>query len=760
MRTASRLSLAVALSALGVLVAEVVTLTLTPPAGTTGASQGAATRKIDIRPLSTRADRVSGGSVLVEIAAPSSPQSPSVTLNGRDVSSAFHRLPGSNALVGLVTGLAQGRNTLKVAGKTWGAPDASLELTNYPITGPIVSGPHIRPFVCETGTFKLPDGSTLGPATDADCSAPTRVQYVYRPQGGNDLRPLAATSALPPDVAMTTTLAGKTVPFVVRVETGTMNRGIHQNLVLHDPTKDSGPTPFQPPPAWNRRLIALHGVGCPSGWYRQGGVMGVNPLAGANITRLGEGYALFTNTLNHPTNSCNPFLAGETTMMGKQHVIETFGVPDFTISIGSSGGAYTSLQVADEFPGLFDGILINATFPDALSIALAGSDAHLLAHYFAATAPNDFTEVQKIAVSGYSGMKAFIDAANQSQRTDPVPHRADAEGYNSAVWNNAVPQGLRYDPNTNPRGARPTVFDAARNIYGIDPKTGFALRPFDNEGVQYGLRALNAGAITPAGFIDLNERIGGLDQDANYIPSRSVGDLAAIRRAYQSGVTLGGGGGLGSIPIFDDGAYNEAGGYHYQWFHFAVRERIAGYNGDADNHVLWRGPVQAERAWEVFVKWVAATKADRSSASAHDKAVRNKPAEAVDGCWVASSPGNAVEFVAERQVFSSKPDSRCNSVYPSSPFTRQVAGGPLDASVLKCQLKPIDPHDYSRQLSPLELQRLRAVFPSGVCDWSRPGVNQVRVVPWASFGPAPEGLVFKLNPPPDTGVKSSGPGQP
>ena len=49
---------------------------------------------------------------------------------------------------------------------------------------------------------------------------------------------------------------------------------------------------------------------------------------------------------------------------------------------GGSGGAYTSLQVADAFPGLFDGISISATFPDALSIGLAGLHAHLLFHYW------------------------------------------------------------------------------------------------------------------------------------------------------------------------------------------------------------------------------------------------------------------------------------------------------------------------------------------------------------------------------------------
>ena len=245
--------------------------------------------------------------------------------------------------------------------------------------------------------------------------------------------------------------------------------------------------------------------------------------------------------------------------------------------------------------------------------------------------------------------------------------------------------------------------------------------------MQYGLAALNAGTITPAQFLDLNEKIGGFDQDANPVASRSVGDAGAIKRAYQGGVTLGGGGGLASIPVFDDGAYNDERGYHYQWFHFAIRERIAKQNGNADNHVMWRGPVQAEAAWPAFIRWVQAKK---------------RPADIVDGCWIVDADKKA-SFVAERQTFSSKPDSKCNAAYPSSAFTRYVAGGPIDANVLKCQLKPIDAKDYA-SFTPAELQRLRTIFPGGVCDFSKPGVSQTRVVPWASFGPAPENLVFDL----------------
>jgi len=59
----------------------------------------------------------------------------------------------------------------------------------------------------------------------------------------------------------------------------------------------------------------------------------------------------------------------------------------------------------------------------------------------------------------------------------------------------------------------------------------FALRTFDNIGVQHGLAALNAGAITTTQFLDLNRYIGGYDQDEKYIPQRTVGDAGAIRRA-------------------------------------------------------------------------------------------------------------------------------------------------------------------------------------------------------------------------------------
>ena len=89
-----------------------------------------------------------------------------------------------------------------------GVPDGVLEVTNYPITGPIISGPHQQPFVCQTDTFKLPDGSTLGPPLDANCSAPTKVQYVYLPTGAKEFKPLPDATRHPGRRRETTTTTG------------------------------------------------------------------------------------------------------------------------------------------------------------------------------------------------------------------------------------------------------------------------------------------------------------------------------------------------------------------------------------------------------------------------------------------------------------------------------------------------------------------------------------------------------------------------
>ena len=659
-------------------------------------------------------------------------------LNGQDISTRFHFARPNHRYLGLVRGLREGRNRLDV--DVDGRNQASLTLKNYPIQGPIVSGPHVQPFICQTSNFVLADGSRFGPSLDSDCSAKTRIIYLYMSNRTNEFVVLNNTHRLPHDVARTTTTRGHTVNFVVRVETATVNRGIYESAVLHDPETEPAPTPLSPPKGWNRVLLGIHGVGCSGGWYTQGGVGSVSKLRRTALLdprRIGQGFAVFTNTLQNPSDNCNAFLAGETAIMSKEEFIKTYGPPNYSLTMGMSGGAYSSLQIIDAFPGLFDGALISLTFPDALSIALSAMDAHLLRHYFLATNTTGFSEAEQIAVTGYSGRRAWFDAANQAGRTDPVPNRTDADGYSSAIWNPAVPLALRYDPLNNPRGARPTIWDVARNIYGVQATTGYALRAYDNAGVQYGLDALNRGGIDKSQFLDLNEGIGGLDRDDNYVRSRTVGDEQAIGEAYKSGLQLSGGGGLADVPVFDlSGHVNEVANYHYQWSHFAVRDRLREANGDSRNFIMWRGDVTddgsvKERAFELINQWVAAIKSDKSLAPMRKKITLHKPVAAIDGCWTENNT-----FIAEEQVIG-RSGSRCNGLWPSYTFPRRVAGGPLAAHILKCQLKPIDLRDYSVSFTEEEKRRLHDIFPDGVCDWSKPSRYFSPVIVGLSYGPAP-----------------------
>ena len=111
-----------------------------------------------------------------------------VLLNSQNVTGAFQPEASGNSLLGLVQGMPLGRNILiaEVLGpRNQIVLSARLTLTNYPITGPIFSGPQEQPFYCMTQLFTLPASTqTLGQAVDANCSIETRVDYVYQTTGG------------------------------------------------------------------------------------------------------------------------------------------------------------------------------------------------------------------------------------------------------------------------------------------------------------------------------------------------------------------------------------------------------------------------------------------------------------------------------------------------------------------------------------------------------------------------------------------------
>ncbi len=676
----------------------------------------AAAQALQFRVVSNpRPEFVSGGDVLVSVTAPASvqPRDIKLTLNGADVTSSLVPVRVERTLMALVKGLTDGSNTLVASA---GKASAKLIVVNHPNAGPVISGPHEQPFICETDKFKLVAGGVAGKPLDADCSIATRVDYVYKSTAGGDLKPLPDPKKLPADVAMTTTSIGTDIPFIIRIETGTINRGVYEIAMPFNPALDRGEPDFNTQStSWNRRLIYTFGGGCAGGWYKQGtGTGGVDDEA-----MLQQGYAIASSSLNVMGNDCSELLAAETMMMTKEHFIEAYGAPKFTVGWGGSGATYQQHQIADGYPGLLDGLMVQRSFPD-MEFGTVGmiSDARLLANYFDKLAGSvTFTDEEQRQISGL-GQLATLKTGGLN------PGRITVGEYCS------LPESLRYDAVKNPTGARCDVFDHAVNVWGKDPKTGFARRPVDNVGVQYGLGALNAGTITKQQFLDLNAKIGGYDNDGKVVATRSVGDPAAMRIAYRMGRMTWGGAGLATTPIIDYRAYLDdanGGNIHLRYHSFSTRERLMKANGYTDNRVMltddrrWGDSLKApvlKQALAQMDQWLTRIADDTSNDSKIARLRRAKPADLVDACWTRDEHP---QKIAERQMPTS---GKCNELYPANSFPRGVAGSPLAADVIKCQLKAVSAADYKVTFTADEMARLKQTFAGGVCDWSKPGVEQ------------------------------------
>ncbi|AXK37487.1 hypothetical protein DVA86_19795 [Streptomyces armeniacus] len=706
-------------------------VTLLPAASGAQAQPGGGERPGDgglaLTPLSTRADFVTGGDVLVRVDIPdgADPGEVAVRRNGTDVTGAFTPDPGGQRLTGLVAGLKDGANSLVATAPDGdgGGDRAELRVRNHPTAGPVISGPHEDPYVCTTEYFALVDGTTLGPPLDEDCSVGTRVDYAYRSTDGKT-KPLPDPDERPADLAETTTTDGKTVPFLIRIETGTVNRAVYQISMLHDPA-DPEPGTTARSAGWNGRLVYTFGGGCRAGWYTQG----VSTGGVLDPEMLGRGYAVASSSLNVFGNNCNDLLAAETTMMVKEQFTEAYGTPRFTIGWGCSGGSYQGHQIADNYPGLLDGIVVGCSFPDVTSATnLTLLDSRVLHGWFEGAGKGEFSAEQQRAVSGFRLRESIPNLSDGAKRLDP-----DEE------FPLGFPDSQRYDAETNPDGVRGTVYDHTVNVYGTDPATGAALRPLDNTGVQYGLGALNDGTIDKRQFLDLNSGVGGIDRDARPTKSRTAADPSATRAAYGTGRILDGGAGLSRTPVIDYRAYTDdtpGGDIHMAVHGFSTRARLLERNGHADNHVMLEEDVRhggfslespvLRYALSAMDEWLTSLTADGAplpggAGPAAERpsgadVVAHKPAGLTDACW---TPDEQPRKITQRLTYDNR--GECGKLYPAFPTPRLVAGAPVADDVVACRRKPVEPADYAVEFTPAELAELRETFPGGVCDWAREG---------------------------------------
>jgi len=782
----------------------------------------------EIATLSNRADLISGGDALVEVRVPKTVPLHQVTLflNGRDVTSAFRTDATARIMRGVLTGLVQGQNEFLADsnGQGEGRPRASLTITNHPIGGPVLLGSQTQPWVCATptpaidpATGALSNASGLRTAAvDAQCNIATELKLFYRtkvpmttaagdggcsfvlpdptPTIANPAPTTPANSCFQPYDPVTTSAAlvasttthGLTVPYIVRVERGTINRGIYDIAVLFNPAQPW--TALAPQAQWNGKVVYSFGAstGQPRLQFR-------SEQNWADDAALSRGFMVADNSLTDSLYNSNRVLNAETLMMMKEHIVDTYGEIKYTLGNGCSGGSIQQNTAASIFPGLLDGIQPSCDYPDSITTGMEVTDCVLLVNFYAGP---DWTALmtglsqaqinaKKTAINGHldhRGCQSWNNSFGFNNKpgnyvpTLVIDQTTGALGtpdqlvppQSAAPRNNCrLPAALVYDPVTNRNGTRCGDPDLSAAVWGttagIPAGSTRARQTGDNIGIQYGLNALLAGAITPEEFVTLNEKIGGFDADWNRRAARTTADLPALDIAYRAGIVASGKN-LGKLPIIDSRGWDEQ-GIHYIFRSFAERARIDEANdGNHGNQVMWRygtGLLPGTAAQVAAVTLPSLLTMDIWLSSLNEsapKATLNSPR--TQGQVIAAKPVNAASpanpavdfcFPLADATFSTKVFDMavCDADAPQADglgrlakraSPRQVAGGPLAENILKCQLKPLNSIDYAPLVfSSAQWARLQTTFPDGVCDWSEKGVGQQSAASPLTFADGPGG---------------------
>jgi hypothetical protein len=772
-----------------------------------------------IQTLSAAPDSVTGGDVLVRVQAPAGFPLAGVALlrNGEDVTGALAPEAGRPSLAGVVDGLVLGDNLLelKARGALHKPAIASLTVRNHPEKGPIFSGPHQQPFVCTTArsglgqpivdnqdAFGIPvaredengnyprDGRGYPTAAaeivgwSRDCGAERRFDYRYRTVDGAFRALESPNPPLPADIATTTTLDGRTVPYIVRWERGVNNRFIYSVAMLA-PVGEADPE--QPDDSlWNGRLVFSFQGGVAIG--RTQGTTSESAMLVHDVLRLG--YAVVNSTGLRTNTHYNMQVGGETALMLKEHFVEEHGVPLYSVGVGGSGGGIQQYLYGQNHPGLLDAGIPQYSYPDMITQTIHVGDCELLEHYFEVTDkdnPKWHDVMKRSAVQGlWASASPSISGGTASQFDSlyflirilgfNVPDREPPDSPVPALtecrraWFGLTPLVLNptftnvSDIDKLAQGVEGVEWTHARdlvNVYGED-EDGYARVPWDNVGVQYGLLALREGVITPAEFLDLNAKVGswkesrdmvtegfpfvgpvGIDDfdpwssrnmnlspDGGATPApRRAGDMLAVHAIYEQGIRFDGD---VRIPLIDWRHYLEHElDMHHTHQSFAARRRIELRRGRHDNQVIWftdarpaRAFDQTPEAFEVIDEWMANLRANPGR-----DAGQVRPPRAVDRCFDTSGAEIAAGEHVWDGILDERPPGACTQAFPIHRSSRIVAGGPIEGGIFKCHLLPVAEAiaqgaygDWAP--SAAERARLEQIFPDGVCDWSRGDVGR------------------------------------
>jgi hypothetical protein len=770
---------------------------LTAATGVHGAPNTAPSNQakfVKLAVLSSPAQYVSGGDARIEVrAAPGLHNKLELYLNGSRL-----RVPlqttGSHKVEAVISGLRDGPNQLDVYVKGQSHRD-SLTLTNHPITGPMFSGPQQQPFVCTTiqGTvgkaplvdsatppgYKVTDGTGATIGYSRNCSIDSFITYVYRGTGGS-FKPLVAGAPRPADMSTVTLADGRVVDFIVRREIGSINRFLY-SIAMLSPAPGLDNAAQNDTSLWNRKLLY---------WF-QGGVaighsQGTVHSGSMNPDVLKQGIAIVHSSGNNTGTHYNLEVAGETAMMTKERFIERYGVPGYTVGLGGSGGAIQQYILGQNQPGILDALLPVQSYPDMVTQTIHVGDCELLEHYMDATdranAKWRVTKNRSLLV----GMNAEQDdVGNNSKVNDPLAPLKQALGYSTAkgstecipAWRGLTPLAMnplfgqatnqaQWVPQSDIAAIRWTHYDDLRNIYGVD-STGAALPTWDNVGVQYGLKSLKAGRITPQEFLDVNWKIGGWKHPSEMVQEtfpffgtsnaeiakamsipgyfdpwssknmlapvgadepmpRTQGVKKAMEAVYTRGMFFHG---QLDRPTIDHRQYMERElDMHNVHQSFAVRKRVMDRMGDSDMLVIWFTDTmpgtpkfsQSMEAIDVMDEWMRNLRANPKAGFR-----ANRPARAVDSCFDVQGKLIYAGDDAWDGILDNKPAGPCTERFPLYGTSRTVAGAPIEGGIYKCALKPVEQAVMDGTYAPwtpqaADVAKLKKIFPAGVCDYSKP----------------------------------------
>jgi len=557
-------------------------------------------------------------------------------------------------------------------------------------------------------------------------------------------------AAPPSDVATTTTDDGHTVPFIVRVELGYSLRDQYRIAALFNPaTQGRTPSPTAANPGFNHKLVLAHGTSCDTS-YASGTATDV-----LFEQALAQGFAVASHALDNAGHNCNLVTQAESLIRTKEMVVERFGPLRYTIGSGCSGGSLVQQQVANAYPGVYQGITPQCSFTDAWSSAQQYVDYVGLRAYLEGPGSTQ----SGIVPAQWPSIFGHANPANQITFTTAIPNSGDPSRSCPGV------PAAKVFTTASQKGVRCSFQDYMKNVFGLDAH-GKAHRPISNVGVQYGLSGFlsslgaNVGdptrpPLTSDQFVALNAGVGGYDIDFDHTAARTQGDPVAQDRVYRSGA-VDTAAHLDQVAIIDLGG-PEPGAFHDVYRKFALRDRLVREHGTSANQVFWQGhtpllgdPQFAESAITAMDTWLAQIEKDKSStplakkiiaaespAAIHERCVGTEGADApLEECRAAVG---ATLFSSPRIEAGGGDTALINGVGPK---TVGFADDRLD-----CQTMPIESFVYAGKefanvFTSAQQATLKKTFPTGVCDYSKPGKGFQAAQTWQRYQDAEGGVVY------------------